>query len=296
MNKIVIFLAVFFWSFDALSQEFQTKIIVNSDKIPGSNKQIFSTLEKSLNELVNQKKWTNQSYTSKEQIEAVITLNIIEQLNSNEFKANIQIQAARPVFNSTYTTPIFNYKDDQISFRYTEFEPLLYNPTNFQSNLVSVIAYYSYLILGFEADTFGLKAGNEYYIQAQNVVNLAQQSGYLGWNSNDGTRNRYNLVNELLSPTFDVLKNTSYQYHLNGLDTMFADTYNAKEVILNSIVSLDELFNQRPNSILIRVFMDAKSEEIVQIFSEGPKIETDELKRVLNSIAATNSAKWQKIK
>ncbi|MDP2088011.1 MAG: DUF4835 family protein [Flavobacteriaceae bacterium] len=296
MNKILPFFISLSLTFSALAQEFQCKVIVNSEKIPGSNKQIFSTLEKALNEFVNQKKWANQSFDSKEPIECVFTINILEQPSQNEFKASIQLQASRPVFNSTYSTPIFNYKDDQFSFRYTEFEPLFYNPNNFQSNLVSVIAYYSYVVLGFDADTFADKGGNEYYYQAQNVVNLAQQSSYLGWNSNDGLRNRYNLINELLSTTFDVVRNSFYQYHINGLDTMFADNYNAKEVILNSIISMDELFNQRPNSILIRVFMDAKSEEIVNIFSDGPKIETQNLKRVLNSISATNSSKWQKIK
>ncbi|MDO9261970.1 MAG: DUF4835 family protein [Flavobacteriaceae bacterium] len=296
MNKIVAFFVLFLLSFSALSQEFQAKVIINAEKIPGSNKQIFSTLQNSLNEFVNQKKWTNQFLEVNEQIECVFTINILEQSSQNEFKASIQIQATRPVFNSSYSTPIFNYKDDQFSFRYTEFEPLLYNPNNFQSNLVSVMAYYSFVVLGFDADTFADKGGNEYYYQAQNVVNLAQQSSYLGWNSNDGLRNRYTLINELLSPTFDLVRNSAYQYHINGLDRMFTDVQNSKEVIANAIISLDELFNQRPNSILIRVFMDAKSEEIVNIFSEGPKIDTQDLKRVLNSISTTNSSKWQKIK
>lgn len=296
MNKIHPIIILFLLTFSALAQEFQGKVIVNSEKIPGSNKQIFSTLEHSLNEFVNKKKWTNQTFDAKEQIVCVFTLNILEQTNPNEFKASIQIQASRPVFNSTYSTPIFNYKDDQFLFRYTEFEPLLYNPNNFQSNLVSIMAFYSYLILGFDADTFIEKGGDEHFYQAQNIVNLAQQSNYIGWNANDGLRNRYNLINELLSPTFDMVRNASYQYHINGLDMMFADIFNSKEVISNAIISLDELFNQRPNSILIRVFMDAKSEEISNIFSDGPKIETIELKRVLNSISTINSSKWQKIK
>jgi hypothetical protein len=296
MNKIFLFIILLSMTFSAFAQEFQCKVIVNSEKIPGSNKQIFSTLENSLNEFVNKKKWTNQTFDSKEQIECVFTLNILEQPNPNEFKASLQLQASRPVFNSTYTTPIFNYKDDQFSFRYTEFEPLFYNPNNFQSNLVSVIAYYSYIILGYDADTFADKGGDEYYYQAQNIVNLAQQSSYIGWNSNDGLRNRYNLVNELLSPTFEVVRNSSYKYHINGLDMMYGDNFNSKEVVSNAIISLDELFNHRPNSILIRVFMDAKSEEIANIFADGPKIETIELKRVLNSISAINSTKWQKIK
>lgn len=296
MNKIIPFFVFLLLTFSVLAQEFQAKVIVNADKIPGSNKQVFTTLQNSLNEFVNKKKWTNQSFDATAQIECVFTINIIEQPNQNEFKASIQIQASRPVFNSIYSTPIFNYKDDQFSFRYTEFEPLLYNPNNFQSNLVSVMAYYSYLVLGFDADTFAYKGGNEYYYQAQNVVNLAQQSSFLGWNSNDGLRNRYNLINELLSPTFDIVRNTSYQYHLNGLDTMFAEVPNAKEVIAEAIIAMDELYNQRPNSLLIRVFMDAKSEEIANIFADGPKIDTQNLKRALNSISATNSSKWQKIK
>lgn len=294
MNKIISFFILSLLVLNVFAQEFQCKVIVNSEKIPGSNKQIFKTLENSLNEFVSQKKWTNNTYNAHQQIECVFTITLLEQTN-NDFRGSIQIQASRPVFNSTYATPIFNYKDDQFSFKYTEFEPFFYNPNNFQSNLISVIAYYSYIILGVDADTFEEKGGDEFYYQAQNVVSLAQPTGNIGWNSNDGSKNRYLLTNELLSPTFDVLRNSIYQYHINGLDKMYADIPNSKDVIANAVISLEELYNQRPNSMLVRIFMDAKSDELLNIFKEGPSYDTYNLKRVLNSISATNALKWQKI-
>lgn len=294
MNKLVSFFVLCIISIGIYAQEFQCKVIVNSDKIPGSNKQIFKTLENSLNEFVSQKKWTNNTFNTNQQIECVFTITLLEQSN-NDFRGSIQIQASRPVYNSTYSTPIFNYKDDQLSFKYTEFEPFFYNPNTFQSNLTSVIAYYSYILMGVDADTFEEKGGDEYYYQAQNVVSLAQPTGNIGWNSNDGSKNRYVLTNELLSPTFDVFRNSLYQYHINGLDKMFVDVINAKDIISNAIVSLEDLYNQRPNSMVLRIFMDAKAEELLNIFKDGPSLDTYNLKRVLNSISATNASKWQKI-
>lgn len=294
MSKIVSFFVLCLITINVFAQELQCKVIVNSDKIPGSNKQVFKTLENSLNEFVSKKKWTNQNFNSNQQIECVLTLTILEQSN-NDFRGSIQIQASRPVFNSTYSTPLFNYKDDQLSFKYTEFEPLFYNPNTFQSNLISVIAFYSYIVLGVDADSFKEKGGDEYYYQAQNVVSLAQPTGNIGWNSNDGSKNRYLLANELLSPTFDVFRNSLYQYHINGLDNMYIDVLNAKEIISDAIIALEELYSQRPNSMLIRIFMDAKSEELLNIFKDGPKVDTSNLRRVLNSISATNASKWQKI-
>ena len=277
------------------AQELDCTITVNADKIPGSNKQVFSTLESSLNEFVNQKRWTNFNYKAQERISCNLTLTILEQ-TGNDFKGHIQIQSSRPVFNSIYLTPVFNFKDDNFSFQYTEFEPLQYNENTFESNLVSVVTFYVYTILGMDADTFALEGGTSFYTQAQNVLVQAQQSGYKGWNQNDGTKSRFTLIDNLLSPTYTMFRTSLYEYHLKGLDVMSTNSKNGKKTIAETILKLKSIYDSRPNAFLLRVFMDSKADEIVSIFSDGPRYDTFKLKEDLLKISPINAAKWNKIK
>jgi len=277
------------------SQELNCTISINSDKIPGSNKQIFKTLESALNEFVSQKRWTNFNYKAQERIDCNLTLTILEQTGS-ELKGHIQIQSSRPIYNSTYLTSIFNFKDDNFSFRYTEFEPLLFNENSFESNLVSVVSFYIYTIIGMDADTFALNAGTSFYTKAQDVVVQAQQSGYAGWNQNDGSQTRFALIDNILSPTYSKYREALYKYHLKGLDAMTTDKDQAKTEIANAIFDLKSIFDVKPNAFLLRVFMDSKSDEIVDVFSDGPRFDTSKLKDDLLRISPINAAKWNKIK
>ncbi len=210
MRKIVQIVIALFAVIQLNAQELNCTITVNADKIPGSNKQIFTTLQTSLNEFVNQKRWTNFNYKPQELINCNLTLTILEQTGT-DFKGHIQIQASRPVYNSTYLTPVFNFKDDNFSFQYTEFEPLQFNENSFESNLVSVISFYVYTILGMDADTFSLNGGTAYFTKAQDIVVQAQQSGYAGWNQNDGSKTRFILVDNMLSPTYDMFRSAMYR-------------------------------------------------------------------------------------
>jgi len=277
------------------AQELNCSITVNSDKIPGSNKQIFTTLENALNEFVNQKRWTSYNYKPQERIDCNLTITILEQ-SGDDFKGHIQIQSSRPIFNSSYLTPVFNFKDDDFSFQYAEFEPLQFNENTFESNLVSVISFYVYTILGFDADTFSLNGGTAHFTKAQDIVVQAQQSGYIGWNQNDGTRTRFTLIDNILSPTYSLFRSTLYEYHLKGLDTMSQDKKKAKQKIADSIESLKSIFDMRPNAFLLRVFMDSKATEIVNVFSDGPNFDTFKLKEDLLKISPINAAKWNEIK
>ncbi len=295
MRKILQILAVLFIVVQVKAQELNCSITVNADKIPGSNKQIFTTLENSLNEFVNQKRWTNSNYKPQERIECNLTLTILE-YSGSDFKGHIQIQSSRPVFNSTYLTPVFNFKDDDFSFKYTEYEPLQFNENSFESNLVSVISFYVYTILGFDADTFSLNGGTQYFTKAQDVLVLAQQSGYAGWNQNDGSGTRFTLIDNILSPTYNLFRNTLYTYHLKGLDVMSDDKNSAKQKIAESIEGLKSIFDRRPNAFLLRVFMDSKANEIVSVFSNGPRFDTFKLKEDLLKISPINAAKWDGIK
>lgn len=277
------------------AQELNCTITINSDKIPGSNKQIFTTLETALNEFVNQKRWTNFEYQQEEQIQCNLSLTILE-YNGNDMRGHIQIQSSRPVYGSTYLTPVFNFKDDDFSFQYTEYEPLLFNENSFESNLVSVVTFYIYTILGMDADSFSMLGGTSYFTKAQDVLVQAQQSGYPGWNQNDGTRTRFTLIDNILSPTYVEFRNALYGYHMQGLDKMVSDKGAAKEAIANAIYGLKSIYDFRPNAFLLRIFMDSKAGEIVDIFKDGPRFETYKLKEDLLRISPINSGKWNEIK
>lgn len=295
MHKILQIVVFLFAVVQLNAQELNCSITVNADKIPGSNKQIFTTLENALNEFVNQKRWTSSNYKPQERIDCNLTITILEQ-SGGDFKGHIQIQSSRPIFNSSYLTPVFNFKDDDFSFHYAEFEPLQFNENTFESNLVSVVSFYVYTILGFDADTFSLNGGTAHFTKAQDIVVQAQQSGYVGWNQNDGTGTRFNLIDNLLSPTYSLFRSTLYDYHLKGLDAMSQDKKKAKQKIANSIESLKSIFDMRPNAFLLRVFMDSKATEIVSIFSDGPNFDTFKLKEDLLKISPINAAKWNEIK
>jgi len=295
MRKIVQLLIILFVTVQLNAQELRCTITVNSDKIPSSNKQIFKTLENSLNEFVNQKRWTNFKYEPQERINCNLTLTILEQ-SGDDFKGHIQIQSSRPVYNSTYLTPVFNFKDDNFSFSYAEFEPLQFNENTFESNLVSVVSFYVYTILGMDADTFALNGGAPFYTKAQNIVVQAQQSGYAGWNLNDGSKSRFIMIDNILSPTYSLFRSAMYEYHLKGLDVMHKDKKKGKQKIADSIGFLKTIYDSRPNAFLLRVFMDSKADEIVTIFSDGPYYDTIKLKEDLLKISPLNAAKWNDIK
>jgi hypothetical protein len=205
------------------------------------------------------------------------------------------VQSSRPIFNSSYSSPVFNYNDKDFNFRYTEFENLIFSPTTFDSNLVSVLAFYSYMILAMDADTFVLESGSSNFEIAQNISNVAQQGGSKGWSQADGNQTRYFLINDMVSPTFKQIRQTVFDYH-TGLDLMTKDVKIAKEKIKAAVINLSKLNASRPNAFLTRIFFDAKSDEIVSIFSGGPSTTVSDLVDSLNKISPLNSSKWILIK
>lgn len=278
----------------AVAQEFNCTITVNSDQVGQTNQQIFGTLEKSLNDFVNKNKWTNRVYKENERIEAQMFITITK-YESDRFEGNIQLQSSRPVFNTAYSSPIFNYRDNTFNFQYQEFEPLVYNPNSLDSNLVAMVSYYVYIILGLDADTFSLQGGDEFYENARNIVTQAQGSGYIGWAQETGERTRFELVDNLLSNTFREYRIAMYNYHRKGLDVMADNNSTGKQIIAGSIRLFESLIKRRPNAFLIQTFFDAKSEEIQNIFSDGPKVDIVKLKETLNRVAPFYSSIWNQI-
>lgn len=293
MNKIITFFLLFAFGLTQ-AQQLNCTVTVNSQKLSNANQQVFKTLETSLNEFVNKTAWTNQSYSQNEKINCSMYITILSN-SSDQFSASIQVQSSRPIYNSSYATPVLNYNDKDFNFQYTEFENLVFNPTVFESNLVSVISFYSYIILGMDEDTFALEGGDPNFEIAQNIANVAPQGGSKGWSQIDGNQNRYFLINDMLSPTFSAVRKTTFDYH-SGLDTMSKDLKEAKEKIKTSLLNLGKLNSSKPNAFLTRVFLDAKSDEILSIFSGGPSITVSDLIDSLNKTSPLNSSKWELIK
>lgn len=293
MYKIITFLFLITFGL-AQAQQLNCVVTVNSQKLSNANQQVFKTLEASVSEFINKTDWTGQTFKQNEKINCSMYITVLSN-NSDQFTATIQVQSSRPVFNSSYSSPVLNYNDKDFSFRYTEFENLIFNPSSFDSNLVSVLAFYSNIIVGMDADTFVLQSGNPNFEVAQNISNVAQQGGYKGWTQSDGNQNRYFLINDLLSPTFVDIRQTLFDYH-TGLDLMNQDLKASKERIKASLFNLSKLNNSRPNAFLTRIFFDAKSDEIVSIFSGGPSITISDLVDNLNKISPLNSSKWALIK
>ncbi|WP_435255161.1 DUF4835 family protein [Tenacibaculum sp. A30] len=296
MRKLAFIVFLFSIVFSSHSQELNATVIINSDKVQSSNKQVYQTLQKALTEFINDKQWTNRNFKQQERINCAFNIIINEQNGSN-FSGTLQVQSTRPVYNSTYATPVLNINDTNFNFRYNEFDPLIYNPTVYESNLISMIAFYAYTIIGVDADTFALKGGESYLKQAESIMLLAQSSGESGWQNEVGKQNRFALIDNLLSSKFSALRSIYYNYHRNGFDNLADNKNSAKEAIEKSVLDLDKLFNIAIGNYMIRVFLDAKGDEIVNVFSdEIPSKNQPQMLTVLNRIAPTYKSRWKNIK
>tara|TARA_B100000780_G_C21098919_1_gene443356 strand:+ start:513 stop:1397 length:885 start_codon:yes stop_codon:yes gene_type:complete len=293
MNRFILYFL--FLSLNVYSQELRCEVVVNSDLVNQTNQQIFSTLQQSIKEFLNYQVWTSQNWNSEEKINCSLILNLTG-YSGNNFEGTLQVQSQRTIFDSNYNSPILNLQDIDISFSYQEFQPLFYNSNSYESNLVSILSFYAYLIIGLDADTFKPEGGQIFFSYAQQISNLAQQSKNEGWMSTGDRKNRHWLVDSILSNAFKEFRITNYEYHRTGLDLMTSDQFKAKNNMANSLIHLNELNKRRPNSILIQLFFDAKSQELVNIFSDGIKVELDTTKELLRKIAPFFNNKWKEIK
>lgn len=294
MRKLLFFICFSCVVLSVCGQELNFNITVNSDQLSQGDLPIFNTLERSLNDFVNKNKWTNRVYKENERINGQMFITITE-YESNRFKGNIQIQSSRPVYNTSYETPVFNYKDNQFNFQYIEFQPLVYNENVFESNLIAVVSYYVYIVLGLDADTFSLEGGTDFFRKAQGIVTQAQGTNFAGW-SQSSDRSRFELVDNLLSNTYREYRVAMYNYHRKGMDIMADNNSTGKQVVAGTMKLFETMINRRPNAFLISTFFDAKSDEIQNIFSDGPKVDIVKLKETLTKIAPLYSSTWNDIK
>lgn len=290
----ILFISLWLITTSVSAQELDCLVSVNTQQVNQTNQRIFKRLEKSLQEFVARTQWTSLKVLPNEKIESSITLTITGYEN-NRFVADVQLQVTRPVFASVYRTNLLNYREQNVKFSYMENEPLYFNSNTFTSNLTSTIAFYVYVMIGLDADSFSLLGGTPYYREALSVVQNAQSSEDTAWQQT-GENNRWQLITDLLSNQYITYREILYQYHRLGLDKLTSDDA-SKQEIANSLLQLQKLKSGRLNNIVLQLFFDAKTDEIVSLFSEGEPISNStELKNTLTSLAPLQSDKWNKIK
>ncbi|GAA4269613.1 DUF4835 family protein [Hyunsoonleella aestuarii] len=291
----ILYILLFCLGLGGFSQELNCNVVVNAQQTGNENLSIFKNLEKQITEFVNNTKWTNKVFEPQELIDCSMVITITN-YSGESFQGSIQVQSSRPVFGSSFNTPIYNFNDRDFSFRYLEFQNIIYNPTQYASNLISVLAFHVNIILALDADSFAQNGGDIYYKQAQTILNYSQQENFKGWKLEDGLQSRFTFIDNVLSPTFAAYRDVMYTYHREGLDVMSDNAKKGKEQIASTLKKFEAMNSRRPNSFLLRTFFDAKAEEIEQIFTDGPNVNIASVKETLQKVAPMHSSKWRNIK
>ncbi len=290
IKKLLYLFICLLLTFTAKSQELNARVTINSDKVQGTNKQVFTTLQTALTEFINNRKWTDATFAVNERIDCSFTLIINEMPTESSFKGELQIQARRPVYNSSYSTTLFNFRDTQLDFDYTEFEPLEYTQNTLQNNLTASVVFYIYVILGLDFDSFAQTGGSPFIQQAMQVVTLAQsEMAWTGWKAFDSNRNRHALATALTDNTSAVFREMWYTYHRKGLDEMAANPDRGRTTIIETLPALKEIQTARPGSVLMQLFSDSKLDEVVSVYSKANQTEKQEGYKLLSTIFPTQT-------
>ena len=299
MRKILLLLfAICSWQLTG-AQELKCTVTVNSDKIEGSNKQVFETLKTSIEEYMNNNRWTNMSYAEFEKIECSMMI-LVNKVDGNLYSCEMTLQSRRPVYGTTYTTPLLNFRDKNFNFTYQEFDRIEWQQNQFTTNLTAMLAYYCYLIIGHDQDSFQRLGGTPFFQQCEEIVNTCQSASMegveqSGWRAFDSNRNRYALINNLLDDSFKKYRNFYYEYHRLGLDEMSRNLKNARARIAEGMPTLKEAYRSRPATYVINTFLDAKADELVDIFSKGTDKEKKDVYELLMDIDATRQNTYDRI-
>jgi hypothetical protein len=279
------------------AQELNCIVNVSSQKVEGTDKRVFETLQSAMYEFINNRKWTNYNVSAEERIECTFLLTINDRMSADEFLGTLNVVVRRPVLNSAYNSVLLNYIDKGIQFRYVEYQPLDYNDGSFTSNLTSLLAYYSYTVLAFYFDSFSPSGGTPFYEKAQEVVNAAQNSSEPGWKAFESEKNRYWLVNNFLNPAYSGLRDFAYRYHRLGLDLMYDKVDQGRGSISSCIEILQRIYIAKPTLFAFQLTTDAKRDEIINIFGDQrvPPVEKTNIVNILKEIDPANSSKYQVI-
>lgn len=295
MNKIIVVACLIFTSLQVAAQELNCKVVVNAEQVQTTDRRVFKDMEIAFAQFMNTRRWTEDEFQPEEKIDCNLIVTIERMPSIGNFQATVQIQSARPIFNTNYESVLLNFADRQWTFEYIESQPLEYNDNSFITNLTSMLAFYAYTVLGLDYDSFSDLGGEDYFQKALTVVNNAQQSNRPGWDPLQGNRNRYWLSENLTNRQMYSIRRGLYTYHRLALDTYDKDPDNSRKLILNVLKDIQRIRKSFPSSILIISFMDAKTDELINIFSEGNIQVRREAFDVLSEIDPTNATKYDKI-
>ena len=297
--KYYLLVILFFSPKTVSSQELNCNVQISAQKIQGSNRQVFESMQRDIYEFMNNTVWTNHVFSYAERIDCNIIMNLTDQLSADEFRGTIQIQLRRPVFNTTYNSTMLNFMDNNFQFRYVEFQPLEFDPNSYRSSLVSVLAYYAYVILGFDYDSYSFEGGSEFFQVAEKIVTNAQNAAEPGWKPYDGSRNRnrYWLIKNILDKEYEGIRRFIYEYDINGLDKMESKITEARASIVESLRLIQEVYRAKPDPFmyLIQIIMESKAEELINIFSDAFAEEKSRVMQILTEIDPGNKSKYEKI-
>ncbi|MBQ8361098.1 MAG: DUF4835 family protein [Bacteroidaceae bacterium] len=278
------------------AQELEAKVVINSQKIQGTSKEVFKTLETALTEFLNDRKWTNQQYGLQERIVCSFNITVNQYSNDGNFVCDLMVQSNRPVFNSTYNSTVFNFKDTDFAFTYQEFDQLNFQEEMLDNNLTAVMAYYALLIIGMDMDTYAPQGGTEVLQRVQNLVNNAEMLNATGWKAFDSDRNRHAIINDYLDGGMLPLRQLAYDYYRKGLDEMVTNAERGRTNITAALAYLKEAKEKKPLSALPVIWTDIKKDELVNIYSKGTQKEREEIATMMSDINPSQSTSWNKIK
>ena len=292
---LILIVAVFFSSGSVVAQELNCQVSVLTPQLQETNKQIYETMQSQIREFMNSRKWTGDNFENNERIECSITLTINERVNTENFKATLQVQSRRPVYKSSYNSPMINHQDQEFNFRYVQDQVLEFDENSIGTNLTAGLAYYAYIIIGLDYDSYSLEGGTPYFLKAQTIVSNAQQLNERGWKAFENQHNRFWLVENLLNAQFRPVRTCIYKYHRLGFDKMSTDIDGARSTVFEALKSLRSVYDTKPGSFLMQFFFNAKSDEIVSLFKEGTPEEKTQVMQLLNLIDPGNIAKYNTI-
>lgn len=296
MKKGLLFVSLLFFYGVISAQELVCKVQVVSPKVQLTNKQVFTTLQNAVIQFMNNKKWTDDVFAQNEKIECSMMIEITSIVGTDEYKATLQLQTSRPVYNSDYSSPVLMHRDEEIQFKYREFESLEYQENQNLSQLTSLLAFYAYVMIGFDFDTYSPEGGTPYFQQANNILNL-NLSNY-GWDRRAGTsnKNRFFLMDNILNNRFKPLRSLYYNYHLKGLDAFYTNAEKGRQEITASLTTLQDLVRILPNSMFFKVFFNSKQSELIEIYKGASPNEKVKIIELLGQLDPANKAKYEGIR
>ena len=299
MNRIARYIVAFVMGMGALgiqAQELEAKVVVNHSKIQGTNTSVFTTLQEAMTEFLNTRKWSNSQYTARERIACSFNLIVNEYSDEGRFGCSLMVQANRPVYNASYNTTVLNFNDNAVDFNYIEHDKLEFSDDIIDNNLTAVLAYYAYLIIGLDMDTFAPKGGTDILHKAENVVNNAQMVGEDGWKAFGDSKNRHAIINDYMNGGMEPYRQLLYDYHRKGLDEMVQNAERGRSNITTSLALLEKCKQDKPMSVLPQLFSEIKKDELLNIYSKGTSKEKEEVCRILSLVNPSLTSDWEKIK